>query len=74
MLRGYTQVQMQTMTGIGRGTYSKIERGKRTMSVVQCIRIADALNTSTDYLLGLTDQIAPHLRAADPGAAEQRGR
>ena len=32
------------------------------MSTGQCIQLALALDTSTDYLLGLTDQITPHPR------------
>ena len=40
--RGYTQIKMQHLTGIDQSDYSKIE-------------IALALNTSMDYLAGLTD-------------------
>ena len=61
-MRGYTQAEMRTLTGITLGTYSKIERGQQPMSAEQCVQIALALDTSTDYLLGLTDQIVPHPR------------
>lgn len=54
--KGYTQLQMQQMTGIDQSDYSKIETGKRYYTVEQCKRIAVALGTSTDYLLGLTDE------------------
>ena len=57
---------MQALTGIDQETYFKIECGQREMSVEQCILIADALDTSTDYLLGLTDQIVPHPRKSAP--------
>lgn len=63
--RGYTQAEMETLTGIPQNTYSEIESGKRPMSADQCVQIALALNTSTDYLLGLTDQIVPHKRRDD---------
>ena len=61
-MRGYTQAEMRALTGIALDTYSKIERGQRPMSAKQCVQIALALDTSTDYLLGLTDQIVPHPR------------
>ena len=53
--RGFTQVKMQMLTGIDQSAYSKIERGERYLSFEQCRRVALALNTSMDYLAGLTD-------------------
>lgn len=60
---GYTQVKMQMLTGIDQSAYSKIELGHRYMSFEQCKRIALALNTSMDYLAGLTDDPNPYPRA-----------
>lgn len=51
-----TQVQMQMLTGIDQSDYSKIESGKRYYTFEQCKRIAIALNTSMDYLAGLTNE------------------
>ena len=61
--KGLTQIQMQMLTGIDQSDYSKIESGKRYYSFEQCKRIALALNTSMDYLAGLTDQKAPYERS-----------
>lgn len=61
--KGYSQIKMQQLTGIDQSDYSKIETGKRYYTVEQCKRIALALFTSTDYLLGLTDEKAPYPRA-----------
>lgn len=61
--RGYTQVRMQMLTGIDQSDYSKIESGKRYYTFEQCRRIALALETSMDYLAGLTDEKEPYPRA-----------
>lgn len=57
-----TQVQMQMLTGIDQSDYSKIESGKRYYTFEQCKRIALALDTSMDYLAGLTDEKKPYPR------------
>ncbi len=62
--RGYTQVKMQMLTGIDQSDYSKIEQGKRYFTFEQCKRIAIALNTSMDYLAGLTDEKKPYPRSS----------
>lgn len=62
---GYTQIKMQMLTGIDQSDYSKIESGKRYYTFEQCKRIAMALQTSMDYLAGLTDIKDPYPRKAD---------
>ena len=61
--RGFTQVKMQMLTGIDQSDYSKIETGKRFYTFEQCKRIALALDTSMDYLAGLTDEKNPYPRS-----------
>ena len=58
-LRGYTQVKMQLLTGIDQSDYSKLESGKRYYTYEQCRKIALALDTSMDYLAGMTDEMRP---------------
>lgn len=60
--KGLTQIQMQMLTGIDQSDYSKIENGRRYYTFEQCKRIALALETSMDYLAGLTDEKAPYPR------------
>lgn len=60
--KGFTQIKMQQLTGIDQSDYSKLETGKRYYTVEQCKRIALALDTSTDYLLELTDTKNPYPR------------
>jgi len=62
MEKGFTQIKMQHLTGIDQSDYSKIENGKRYYTFEQCKRIALALNTSMDYLAGLTNEKAPYPR------------
>ena len=61
--KGYTQIKMQMLTGIDQSAYSKIEIGKRWMSFNQCKAIAVALDTSMDYIAGLTDDPRPYERS-----------
>ena len=60
--KGYTQVKMQMLTGIDQSDYSKIESGKRYLTFEQCRKLAIALDTSMDYLAGLTDEKKPYPR------------
>ena len=71
---GYSQVKIQMLTGIDQSDYSKIESGKRNLSFEQCRRLAVALETSMDYLAGLTDEPKPYPRAShlDPSASKSQ--
>ena len=69
--KGFSQVKMQMLTGIDQSDYSKIENGKRNMSFEQCKRIAVALDTSMDYLAGLTDEPKPYPRAENVEFTEE---
>lgn len=60
--RHYTQLKMQMLTGIDQSDYSKIESGKRWFTLEQLKRTALALDTSMDYLAGLTDEVKPYPR------------
>ena len=63
--KGYTQVKVQMMTGIDQSDYSKIESGKRYFTFEQCRKLAIALDTSMDYLAGLTDEKKPYPRSEE---------
>ena len=63
--KGYTQIKMQMVTGIDQSDYSKIENGKRYFTLEQLKRIAIVLETSMDYLAGLTDERKPYPRSKE---------
>ena len=56
-------MKMQMLTGIDQSDYSKIESGKRYFTFEQCRKLAIALDTSMDYLAGLTDEKKPYPRS-----------
>ena len=60
--KGFTQIKIQMLTGIDQSDYSKIESGKRYYTFEQCRKLALALDTSMDYLAGLTDDPTPYPR------------
>ena len=60
--KGFTQIKIQMMTGIDQSDYSKIESGKRYFTFEQGRKLAIALDTSMDYLAGLTDEKKPYPR------------
>lgn len=60
--KGFTQIKVQILTGIDQSDYSKIENGKRYITFEQCKKLAVALDTSMDYLAGLTDEKKPYPR------------
>ena len=50
--RGLTQQQIADEIGVNRGSYSNWEKGKREPSFENLIKLADILNSTTDFLLG----------------------
>ena len=57
-----TQKELATYLHIGQNTYSQYETGKRQLPLDILIRLADYFGTSTDYILGLTDECKPYPR------------
>lgn len=49
------QTDVAEFLGIQQTVYSRYERGFRTIPVEYIIKLADFYHTSTDYLLGRTD-------------------
>ena len=56
----YTQKQIADILKIHQTTYSDYEIGNLNIPVDVLIKLAKLYNTSTDYILGLTDEMKPY--------------
>ena len=54
--RDMTQKQLAEILGMSQTGYSKYETGENDIPTAILIKLADFYQTSTDYLLGRTDQ------------------
>ena len=54
------QIEIAKLLGIQQNSYSQIESGKNTIQIEHLIKLANYYNTSTDYILGLTDEVKPY--------------
>jgi len=57
-----TQKQLSKILNCTQQTYSRYETGEITIDINNIIKLAEFYNTSTDYLLGLTNEIKPYPR------------
>lgn len=55
-----TQKALADFLHIRQNTYSQYETGTRQLPLEALIRLAQYFRTSTDYLLGLTDEPKPY--------------
>ncbi len=60
--RDLTQKQIAKYLMCDQSLYSKYERGERVITMDILERLARYYNTSTDYLIGLTDEKEPYPR------------
>lgn len=58
--RDLTQKQLAQYLHISQNTYSQYENGVRAMPIEVLIRLARYFHTSTDFILGLTDEEIPY--------------
>ncbi len=57
-----TQKQLADFLHIKLNTYSQYENSQRSLPIDVLIKLADYFGTSTDYILGLTDEKTPYPR------------
>ena len=58
----YTQMQIAEYLHVKQNTYSQYENGRRELPIAALIALAKLYKTSTDYILGLTDEKKPYSR------------
>ena len=58
--RDLTQKEIAEYLHVKQNTYSQYESGQRQLPVEFLIALAKYYDTSTDYLLGLTDETKPY--------------
>ena len=61
--RNYNQLKVSMDTGINQSNLSKMERGDRDPTYGHLKILAPYFNTSSDYIIGLTDEKSPYPRA-----------
>lgn len=57
-----TQKTLADFLHIRQNTYSQYETGQRQLPLEVLIRLAEYFNTSTDYILGITNEKKPYPR------------
>lgn len=62
--RDIKQKDVAQMLHIRQNTYSQYENGQRQLPLDALMKIALFFDTSTDYVLGLTDEKKPYPRCA----------
>lgn len=58
--RDLTQSEVADYLHIKQNTYSQYETGQRQLPIEYLIALAKLYNTSTDYILGLTQEKSPY--------------
>ena len=58
--RDLTQKEIADYLHVKQNTYSQYENGQRQIPIDALIALAVYYNTSTDYILGLTDEKKPY--------------
>ena len=58
--RDLTQLEIANYLHIKQNTYSQYENGQRQLPLSHLIALAKFYKTSTDYILGLTNEIKPY--------------
>ena len=60
--RDIMQKVLALYLNVKQNTYSQYENGQRQLPIDVLIKLAEYYSTSTDYLLGLTDERKPYKR------------
>ena len=56
------QINIANLLNMKQPQYARYEIGKRDFPIETIIKLAEFYNTSTDYILGITNEIKPYPR------------
>ena len=56
--RNLTQLELSQRLGVSKGTVSAYEQGLSYPSIETLVKITSILNISSDYLLGISDELS----------------
>jgi transcriptional regulator with XRE-family HTH domain len=73
MARGLSQTELAVDVAIPLPNLNRIERGRQSIYIERLADLAQVLETSTDYLLGLTDDSTPPKKRPRPRTAASVG-
>lgn len=62
-----TQAEIALVLSCNREVYRRYEKGKYELPVWALIKLAEYYHTSTDYILGLTDNPKPYRKSKSKG-------
>lgn len=68
---GYTMEELAALLGVDKRQIVRFEKPDANPKAVVVVQLATALNTSSDYLLGLTDDPSPKTIVEDLSAEER---
>lgn len=69
--KGYTHQELADLLGVSERQITRYESGKTDPSSSVLTRAAQVLGVTTDYLVGLADDIAPGLKGGEMSLKEQ---
>ena len=73
MGRGLSQTELATQVAMPLPNLNRIEHGRQSIYIERLADLAQALETTTDYLLGLTDDPTPLAKRPRPRKAAPVG-
>lgn len=70
--KGFTQDDLADRASLGQSQLNRYENGKSEPTLDVVIRLAEVLDVSVEWLLGVVDDPLARLRTSDLSAAERR--
>jgi len=69
--KGLKQIEVANYIGVDKSAYSKIEKGKRTVTIEELYKMSQLFNMTTDQILNYDGNIPKEVTIEDKTAVEQ---